>query len=144
MHGKVTEIVYNWRSFLRSIIREKLKCNNFHFPVTTFPVNDADDLRHDSELRGLTLRDVLRIGSGSRFCNSSENLKFDHVSESNSKIICGNTCSLTITIPLNRMYTCNSGEFSRKVIFEDHAWVWSDHKHSCKCCAEADKMSLII
>ena len=57
--------------------------------------------------------------------NFSGKLVFDHDSGSLEKRISANTCSLTITIPVNKRYICNSNEFSFKFmedIFEDHGF----------------------
>ena len=76
-------------------------------------------------LRFLTLSDVLQFGSGSRFPNFAGKLKFDHDSVSNEKRISGNTCALSITIPVNKRYTCSSNEFAQKLmedIFEAYGF----------------------
>ena len=126
LHERETEIVYNWHSFLRSVSRGKLKCNVITFPQPSITGTDDDDFKHDnSELRYLTLSDVLQFGSGSRFPNFSGKLKFDHDSASTEKRISGNTCALSITIPMNKRYTCNSNEFAQKLtedIFEAHGF----------------------
>ena len=117
LHERETEIVYNWHSFLRSVSRGKLKCNVIPFPQPSIPgTDDNDGCKHDKlELRFLTLSDVLQFESGSRFPNFAGKLKFDHDSVSTEKRISGNTCALSITIPVNKRYTCSSNEFSQKL-----------------------------
>ena len=58
----------------------------------------------DAELRVLTLSDVLQFGKGSRFPNFSGKLNFDHDNRLTAKRICANTCSITITITVNKRY----------------------------------------
>ena len=127
LHERETEIVYNWHSFLRTVSRGKLKCNIIPFPQPSIPsTDDTDDLKHDNlELRFLTLSDVLQFGSGSRFPNFAGKLEFDHESVSTEKRISGNTSALSIAIPVNKRYTCNSNEFAQKLmedIFEAHGF----------------------
>ena len=124
VHEKETEIVYNWHSFLRSVSKGKLKCHVYSYLETTSSTA-GDHMQNDAELKVLTLSDVLQFGSGSRFPNFSGKLVFDHDSGSVEKRISANTCSLTITIPVNKRYTCSSNEFSFKFmedIFEDHGF----------------------
>ena len=127
LHERETEIVYNWHSFLMSVSRGKLKCNVIPFTQPSITgTDDNDDFKHDnSELRYLTLSDVLQFGSGSRFPNFSGKLKFDHESASTEKQISGNTRALSITIQVNKRYTCNSNEFAQKLmedIFEAYGF----------------------
>lgn len=127
LHERETEIVYNWHSFLRSVSRGKLKCNVIPFPQPCIPSTDETvDFKHDNlELRFLTLSDVLQFGSGSRFPNFAGKLQFDHDSVSAEKRISGNTCAFSITIPVNKRYTCNSNEFAQKLmedIFEAYGF----------------------
>ena len=85
-----------------------MKCNVIPFPLPCIPsTDDTVDFKHDNlELRFLTLSDVLQFGSGSRFLNFAGKLKFDHDSVSTEKRISGNTCALSITIPVNKRYMC--------------------------------------
>ena len=67
----------------------------------------------------------LQFGSGSRFPNFAGKLQFNHDSVSIEKRITGNTCALSITIPVNKRYTCNSNEFAQKLmedIFEAYGF----------------------
>lgn len=124
LHEKETEIVYNWHSFLRSVSKGKLKCYVQPFTETTSPCV-SDVTQNNSELRVLTLSDVLQFGSGSRFPNFSGKLKFDHGGESIEKRISANTCALSITIPVNKRYTCDSNEFAIKFmedIFDNYGF----------------------
>ena len=108
LHEKETELVYYWHSFLRNVKKEKLKCYVHPFSETSSPGTC------DAELKVLILGDVLQFGSGSRFPNFSGKLKFDHQNTLTAKRICGNTCSLTITISVNKRYagTCDKREFA--------------------------------
>ena len=127
LHENETEIVYNWHSFLRSVSKGKLRCYALPCPeITSSPDNDDENIMQpDPELKVLTLSDVLQFGSGSRFPNFSGKLKFDHDSGPVGKRISANTCSFTITIPVNKRYTCSSNEFAFKFmedIFEDYGF----------------------
>lgn len=68
---------------------------------------------------------MLQFGSGSSFPNFAGKLEFDHNIVSTEKKISGNTCALSITIPVNKRYTCNSNEFAQKLmedIFETYGF----------------------
>ena len=103
LHEKETEIVYKWHIFLRNVKKGKLQCYVYPFCEATLPGTCG------AELKVLALSDVLQFGSGSRFPNLSGKLKFDHDTTLTAKRICANTCSLTITIPVNKRYA-SSGD----------------------------------
>ncbi len=75
-------------------------------------------------VRILSLSDILQFGSGSRFPNFKGSLAFDHQCTDAHKRLTGNTCALTICIPVNERYTkCNTKEFASIVmedIFQDY------------------------
>ena len=95
---KKTETVYKWHSFLRNIKKGKLKCYVYPFSEATLSGTCG------AELKVPALSDVLQFGSGSWFSNFSGKLKFDHDTTLTAKRICANTCSLTITITVNKRY----------------------------------------
>ena len=106
---------HNWHSFLRSVSRGKLKCNVIPYPRpgtgdTSEPTQD------NSELRILTLSDVLQFGSGSRFPNFVGKLEFDHECTYTNKRIKGNACGFGITIPVNTRYMCDSNQFAQNLM----------------------------
>lgn len=122
-HFKETEIVYHWQQFLKQAKNRKLILNVFPCPNWN-NVDEAVAVEDSPSLKILSLNDILQFGSGSRYPNFQGHLKFDHGCADPHKRISGNTCSFSITIPVNERYTkCNTETFALNIlhdIFEDH------------------------
>jgi hypothetical protein len=122
-HGKETEIVYKWQQFLKKSKSGKLKskvlaCPDWNNPDQAISVDDSP------VVKSLSLNDILQFGSGSRFPNFKGSLAFDHQCTDAHKRLTGNTCALTICIPVNERYTkCNTDTFALNImedIFQDY------------------------
>ena len=70
-------------------------------------------------MKTLSLSDILQFGSGSRFPNFKGSLAFDHQCTDAHKRLTGNTCALTICIPVNERYTKSSTEKFAVNVMED-------------------------
>ena len=71
-----------------------------------------------TESKVLSLSDVLQFGSGSRFPNFSEELRFDNdvnIVEGGKRVI-SDACSYIITIPVNSRYCCDTSLFCHNLM----------------------------
>ena len=115
---KETEIVYKWQQLLKRAKDGKLKSDVLACPDWNNP-DEAVETDDNPVVKALSLNDILQFGSGSRFPNFEGSLVFDHQCTDAHKRLTGNTCALTICIPVNERYTKSSTELFAKNVMED-------------------------
>ena len=105
-----TQVVYNWHQFLKA-------ASEVNLTQYVVSCSDWDPANSIPELKVLDLGDILQFGSGSRFPNFKGIMLFNHLQEEcTNERLRANTCSFTITIPMNKRYCCKAKEFAQHIL----------------------------
>ena len=117
------DIIYNLTNCLDAI--QARECQ-------AIEVIDIDTDEHTTEVvtKKTTLQDLLRFGTGAKYITPSlygkGNIEFMHLSGEQVKSHSGmrlkaNTCSVTLTFPVNERYTCSSSLFMKNIVDDIHS-----------------------